>query len=200
MCHTCQRFHGTMFERAELMKLKVKDLRDYLHLHEVPTQMCREKEELVELVLSQQTSTPTSNASTPSEMHAHPHLSEQDSSSEPTPIREQPSILNPVTELGVEAQTAEDDQVNKHRMLCFKIQICFWIVFQNVQPNTVIYEIINISMVSVLFVWSLYVLHVFSVYVALFQNPPLPHTVQKHADRLTIKKLSMTVGCKLVLI
>jgi hypothetical protein len=25
------------------MKLKVKDLRDYLHLHEVPTQLCREK-------------------------------------------------------------------------------------------------------------------------------------------------------------
>ncbi|KAJ7990526.1 hypothetical protein DPEC_G00301250 [Dallia pectoralis] len=54
LCHTCQRFHGTLFERAELMKLKVKDLRDYLHLHEVSTQMCREKEELVELVLGQQ--------------------------------------------------------------------------------------------------------------------------------------------------
>lgn len=55
LCHTCQRFHGTLFERTELMKLKVKDLRDYLHLHEVSTQMCREKEELVELVLGQQT-------------------------------------------------------------------------------------------------------------------------------------------------
>ncbi|KAJ8414499.1 hypothetical protein AAFF_G00037010 [Aldrovandia affinis] len=55
LCHTCQRFHGTLLERAELMKLKVKDLRDYLHLHGVSTQMCREKEELVELVLGQQT-------------------------------------------------------------------------------------------------------------------------------------------------
>ncbi|XP_051734222.1 E3 ubiquitin-protein ligase rififylin [Ctenopharyngodon idella] len=54
MCHTCQRLHCTFFERAELMRLKVKDLRDYLHLHETPTQMCREKEELVELVLAQQ--------------------------------------------------------------------------------------------------------------------------------------------------
>ncbi|XP_010896808.2 E3 ubiquitin-protein ligase rififylin isoform X2 [Esox lucius] len=54
LCHTCQRFHRTLFERTELMKLKVKDLRDYLHLHEVSTQMCREKEELVELVLGQQ--------------------------------------------------------------------------------------------------------------------------------------------------
>ncbi|XP_046891348.1 E3 ubiquitin-protein ligase rififylin isoform X1 [Hypomesus transpacificus] len=58
LCHTCQRFHGTLFERTELMKLKVKDLRDYLHLHEVSTQMCREKEELVELVLGQQTPPP----------------------------------------------------------------------------------------------------------------------------------------------
>ncbi|XP_063061705.1 E3 ubiquitin-protein ligase rififylin isoform X2 [Engraulis encrasicolus] len=55
LCHTCQRLCVTLFERAELMKLKVKDLRDYLHLHEVPTQTCREKEELVELVLGQQT-------------------------------------------------------------------------------------------------------------------------------------------------
>ncbi|XP_051960327.1 E3 ubiquitin-protein ligase rififylin isoform X2 [Xyrauchen texanus] len=55
MCHTCQRLHCTIFERAELMRLKVKDLRDYLHLHEIPTQTCREKEELVELVLAQQT-------------------------------------------------------------------------------------------------------------------------------------------------
>ncbi|MBN3309037.1 RFFL ligase, partial [Amia calva] len=54
-CHTCQRFWLTAFERTELMKLKVKDLRDYLHLHEVSTQTCREKEELVELVLGQQT-------------------------------------------------------------------------------------------------------------------------------------------------
>ncbi|XP_056139303.1 E3 ubiquitin-protein ligase rififylin isoform X2 [Lampris incognitus] len=55
LCHTCRRFYGYLLEREELMKLKVKDLRDYLHLHEVSTQMCREKEELVELVLGQQT-------------------------------------------------------------------------------------------------------------------------------------------------
>ncbi|XP_062873096.1 E3 ubiquitin-protein ligase rififylin [Trichomycterus rosablanca] len=110
MCLTCLRFHGTMFERAELMKLKVKDLRDYLHLHEVPTQMCREKEELVELVLSQQTPTPTSSASTPSEMHAHTHLSEQDGSSAPTPVIEQPPTLSPVTDMDLDVPTAEDDQ------------------------------------------------------------------------------------------
>ncbi|XP_068440160.1 E3 ubiquitin-protein ligase rififylin isoform X2 [Clinocottus analis] len=56
LCHTCQRFYGNLLERAELMKLKVKELRDYLHLHEVSTHLCREKEELVELVLGQQSS------------------------------------------------------------------------------------------------------------------------------------------------
>ncbi|XP_037630711.1 E3 ubiquitin-protein ligase rififylin [Sebastes umbrosus] len=63
LCHTCQRFYGNLLERAELMKLKVKELRDYLHLHEVSTHLCREKEELVELVLGQQSS--PSNDSTP---------------------------------------------------------------------------------------------------------------------------------------
>uniref|UniRef100_A0A8C9Z0Y5 RING-type E3 ubiquitin transferase n=1 Tax=Sander lucioperca TaxID=283035 RepID=A0A8C9Z0Y5_SANLU len=63
LCHTCQRFYGNLLERAELMKLKVKELRDYLHLHEVSTHLCREKEELVELVLGQQSS--PSSDSTP---------------------------------------------------------------------------------------------------------------------------------------
>ncbi|XP_061682897.1 E3 ubiquitin-protein ligase rififylin [Syngnathoides biaculeatus] len=56
LCHTCRRFHGNLLQRAELMKLKVKELRDYLHLHHVATHLCREKEELVELILSQQPS------------------------------------------------------------------------------------------------------------------------------------------------
>ncbi|XP_018518394.1 E3 ubiquitin-protein ligase rififylin [Lates calcarifer] len=67
LCHTCQRFYGNLLERAELMKLKVKELRDYLHLHEVSTHLCREKEELVELVLGQQSSpSSTSAPETPS--------------------------------------------------------------------------------------------------------------------------------------
>ncbi|XP_070761844.1 E3 ubiquitin-protein ligase rififylin [Enoplosus armatus] len=62
LCHTCQRFYGNLLERAELMKLKVKELRDYLHLHEVSTHLCREKEELVELVLGQQPSPSSGSA------------------------------------------------------------------------------------------------------------------------------------------
>ncbi|XP_069470996.1 E3 ubiquitin-protein ligase rififylin isoform X3 [Ambystoma mexicanum] len=53
LCCLCLRFRTTTFVRVELMKMKVKDLRDYLSLHDVSTEMCREKEDLVELVLSQ---------------------------------------------------------------------------------------------------------------------------------------------------
>lgn len=94
------------------MKLKVKDLRDYLHLHEVPTQMCREKEELVELVLGQQT--PSSDASTPSDTHAHTPLPEQETISEPTIISEQPSTESDVmNDLTSHSQTAGDEQVRR---------------------------------------------------------------------------------------
>lgn len=54
LCLLCLRFRATAFQREELMKMKVKDLRDYLNLHDISTEMCREKEELVFLVLGQQ--------------------------------------------------------------------------------------------------------------------------------------------------
>lgn len=54
LCHLCQRFRATAFQREELIKMKVKDLRDYLALHEISTETCREKEELVFLILNQQ--------------------------------------------------------------------------------------------------------------------------------------------------
>ncbi|XP_032901841.1 E3 ubiquitin-protein ligase rififylin isoform X2 [Amblyraja radiata] len=54
ICHICQRFRTTDFHRGELMKLKVKELRDYLHLHEISMEMCREKSDLVDLVMGQQ--------------------------------------------------------------------------------------------------------------------------------------------------
>ncbi|NXP39599.1 RFFL ligase, partial [Leiothrix lutea] len=54
LCHLCQRFRATAFQREELIKMKVKDLRDYLALHEISTEFCREKEDLVFLILGQQ--------------------------------------------------------------------------------------------------------------------------------------------------
>uniref|UniRef100_A0A8C2IIU3 Ring finger and FYVE-like domain containing E3 ubiquitin protein ligase n=1 Tax=Cyprinus carpio TaxID=7962 RepID=A0A8C2IIU3_CYPCA len=102
LCHTCQRFRGILFERAELMKLKVKDLRDYLHLHGVPTQMCREKEELVELVLGQQT--PTSDTHIPP-----PPVTTQEPQNTPG-ITVSPLADNGTTELGPQTQATEDGQ------------------------------------------------------------------------------------------
>ncbi|XP_071215665.1 E3 ubiquitin-protein ligase rififylin-like isoform X3 [Salvelinus alpinus] len=89
LCHTCQRFHGTLFDRTELMKLKVKDLRDYLHRHEVSTQMCREKEELVELVLGQQTQSPSGPIVNPLTQTATQH--------ETTPPPAPPTTTTPST-------------------------------------------------------------------------------------------------------
>lgn len=54
LCCLCRRFRTTTFVRVELMKMKVKDLRDYLTLHDVSTELCREKADLVDLVLNQQ--------------------------------------------------------------------------------------------------------------------------------------------------
>ncbi|XP_053310865.1 E3 ubiquitin-protein ligase rififylin [Spea bombifrons] len=53
VCQLCRRFRSTSFTRDELLKMKVKDLRDYLSMRNIPTELCREKEDLVQLVLSQ---------------------------------------------------------------------------------------------------------------------------------------------------
>lgn len=50
-CSTCHLLQETAFQRPQLMRLKVKDLRQYLILRNIPTDTCREKEDLVELVL-----------------------------------------------------------------------------------------------------------------------------------------------------
>ncbi|XP_070619332.1 E3 ubiquitin-protein ligase RNF34 isoform X1 [Erythrolamprus reginae] len=51
-CCTCQLLQETAFQRPQLMRLKVKDLRQYLFLRNIPTETCREKEDLVDLILS----------------------------------------------------------------------------------------------------------------------------------------------------
>lgn len=87
------------------MKFKVKDLRDYLHLHGVPTQMCREKEELVELVLGQHT--PTSEMHIPSPTSIH--LDQQETADIPV-ITTSPPGNNGTTELGPQDQATEDER------------------------------------------------------------------------------------------
>ncbi|XP_040054114.1 E3 ubiquitin-protein ligase RNF34 isoform X2 [Gasterosteus aculeatus] len=50
-CMTCHLLRGTAFQRPRLMRLRVKDLRQYLLLRNISTDTCREKEDLVDLVL-----------------------------------------------------------------------------------------------------------------------------------------------------
>ncbi|XP_074535756.1 E3 ubiquitin-protein ligase rififylin [Halichoeres trimaculatus] len=122
LCHTCQRFYGNLLERAELMKLKVKELRDYLHLHEVSTHLCREKEELVELVLGQQPSPSSESAPEtpdvplPSATSEPPDQTPNTSTSTPdppTPILDppvvQPEDPAPPTQTGPEEEEAQDE-------------------------------------------------------------------------------------------
>ncbi|KAG8587525.1 hypothetical protein GDO81_005698 [Engystomops pustulosus] len=52
LCQLCRRIRSTAFTREELLKLKIKDLRDYLSMRDIPTDLCREKEDLVQLVLT----------------------------------------------------------------------------------------------------------------------------------------------------
>lgn len=157
LCHTCQRFYGNLLVRAELMKLKVKELRDYLHLHEVSTHLCREKvvyyvntekkqtiseiltsdpypvtrvfpvlqEELVELVLCQQSSpssdsapeTPITDSSTltTDTPELNPHISTytpdpSTPTSEPPAEQSETSAL-PTDTAPTERDVQDDDQV-----------------------------------------------------------------------------------------
>lgn len=54
LCATCHLLKTTAFQRPRLMHLRVRDLRQYLLLHSIPIDTCREKEDLVELVLCHQ--------------------------------------------------------------------------------------------------------------------------------------------------
>ncbi|XP_012721761.2 E3 ubiquitin-protein ligase RNF34 isoform X2 [Fundulus heteroclitus] len=51
ICATCHLLKATAFHRARLMRLRVRDLRQYLRLRNISTDTCREKEDLVDLVL-----------------------------------------------------------------------------------------------------------------------------------------------------
>lgn len=84
------------------MRLKVKELRDYLHLHEIPTQMCREKEELVELVLGQHT---PSSSSSSSNFVSHPAA--PDPPQPPTPL---PQTAEESEQLTEEEEGEDEDE------------------------------------------------------------------------------------------
>ena len=53
-CSTCHLLRSTAFQRPRLMRLRVKELRQYLLLRNIPTDTCREKQDLVDLVICHQ--------------------------------------------------------------------------------------------------------------------------------------------------
>lgn len=130
LCQTCRRFVGTRFERSQLMGLKVKELRDYLHLHDVPTHTCREKEELVELVLDQNTPSSSSNSSSSSsssngcsnsapQSAAAPDISQ--SHAPPSQTAEEPESLTEEEEEG-EGEDEDEDEEEDDEEVC----ICYY--------------------------------------------------------------------------
>ncbi|XP_056151958.1 E3 ubiquitin-protein ligase RNF34a [Lampris incognitus] len=66
ICATCHLLRATAFQRPQLMRLRVKDLRQYLLLRNIPTDTCREKEDLVDLVLCHQAAEEEGDADTAS--------------------------------------------------------------------------------------------------------------------------------------
>uniref|UniRef100_A0A9J7YV27 RING-type E3 ubiquitin transferase n=1 Tax=Cyprinus carpio carpio TaxID=630221 RepID=A0A9J7YV27_CYPCA len=81
-CTTCQLLKGTAFQRPQLMRLRVKDLRQYLTLRNINTDTCREKEDLVDLVLCHQGTESEDDPDTPS-LHSRPLYSPPPSIEEP---------------------------------------------------------------------------------------------------------------------
>ncbi|XP_066500595.1 E3 ubiquitin-protein ligase RNF34a isoform X2 [Hoplias malabaricus] len=121
-CSTCHLLKGTAFQRPRLMRLRVKDLRQYLTLRNINTDTCREKEDLVDLVLCHQgaeseddqdtpplQTSPVYSAPTtdPAPLHSPSHgepISRSDSSGSTNQDADDPA---PIFNLGPTEHTAE---------------------------------------------------------------------------------------------
>ncbi|NXQ27395.1 RFFL ligase, partial [Alaudala cheleensis] len=131
LCHLCRRFRATAFQREELIKMKVKDLRDYLALHEISTEFCREKEDLVFLILGQQpaisqedqirTNTFNSSARGQQDFVSHPPTN----LASPTSHDESSGSADPIS--SSEAQEHQQVQSLARTIFCKLIHLCFWI-------------------------------------------------------------------------
>uniref|UniRef100_UPI00358F8C66 E3 ubiquitin-protein ligase rififylin-like n=2 Tax=Myxine glutinosa TaxID=7769 RepID=UPI00358F8C66 len=123
LCITCLCLDSTGFTKDLLMRVKVKDLRDYLAQHGIRTDTCREKEDLVELVLNhrriptapipsgypQPTVEPTVEASI-SSPPTPPRVSTSSPTSTVPPLQES-EVLDEGPDRGSDADGEEDPQV-----------------------------------------------------------------------------------------
>ncbi|XP_076125999.1 E3 ubiquitin-protein ligase RNF34a isoform X2 [Alosa pseudoharengus] len=92
-CATCDLLRATAFQRPLLMRLRVKDLRQYLLLRNIPTDTCREKEDLVDLVLCHQGA--ESDVEEEDEEPDTPTLQSRPLYDPPLPPPPPPSVLEP---------------------------------------------------------------------------------------------------------
>ncbi|XP_034402329.1 E3 ubiquitin-protein ligase RNF34 isoform X2 [Cyclopterus lumpus] len=95
-CTTCHLLRSTAFQRPRLMQLRVKELRQYLLLRNISTDTCREKEDLVDLVLCHQ-----GTRESPRPVAQRPVA--------PRPVAQRPVAQRPVAERPVAEVEDEDD-------------------------------------------------------------------------------------------
>uniref|UniRef100_A0A665VRZ4 RING-type E3 ubiquitin transferase n=1 Tax=Echeneis naucrates TaxID=173247 RepID=A0A665VRZ4_ECHNA len=112
-CTTCHLLRGTAFQRPRLMQLRVKDLRQYLLLRNIPTDTCREKEDLVELVLCHQGEDEggddtDSLHSLPHSRPASPPSATRSTSEQSVLSASQGDVLSPSDSSGTTSQEQED--------------------------------------------------------------------------------------------
>ncbi|XP_056274846.1 E3 ubiquitin-protein ligase RNF34a isoform X3 [Pseudoliparis swirei] len=104
VCATCHLLKATAFQRPRLMRLRVRDLRQYLLLRNIPTDTCREKEDLVNLVLCHQGI----------EEEEEPDMSSLHSRSLYTPT---PSTTQSASELSAFVASQEEEEVEEEQQL-----------------------------------------------------------------------------------
>uniref|UniRef100_A0A3B4ZTG3 RING-type E3 ubiquitin transferase n=1 Tax=Stegastes partitus TaxID=144197 RepID=A0A3B4ZTG3_9TELE len=110
-CTTCHLLRGTAFQRPRLMQLRVKDLRQYLLLRNIPTDTCREKEDLVDLVLCHQGGDDTDSLhSLPHSRAASPPSATRSTSEQSVLSASQGEVLSPSDSSGTTSQVCADIQ------------------------------------------------------------------------------------------
>uniref|UniRef100_A0A3Q3AHD9 RING-type E3 ubiquitin transferase n=1 Tax=Kryptolebias marmoratus TaxID=37003 RepID=A0A3Q3AHD9_KRYMA len=103
-CTTCHLLRGTAFQRPRLMQLRVKDLRQYLLLRNIPTDTCREKEDLVDLVLYEGGDDTDSLHSLPQSRAASPPSATRSASEQSVLSASQGDALSPSDSSGTTSQ------------------------------------------------------------------------------------------------
>ncbi|KAL6456202.1 hypothetical protein MHYP_G00347440 [Metynnis hypsauchen] len=103
-CATCHLLNGTAFQRPRLMRLRVRDLRQYLTLRNINTDTCREKEDLVDLVMCHQGAESEDDSDTPTRQTRPLYSS---STAEPAPLLS-PSHGEPISRSDSSGSTSQD--------------------------------------------------------------------------------------------